>query len=266
MALGKRESVVTYIDTHFHLEPADDLPALLARAAAAEVAQLILAGGPVGQLPTLLARIAPYPQVFAAIGVHPHEAAQFADAELPAYRELATTWPRACAIGEIGLDYHYAFSPPQRQREVLGAFLDLAKAAGLPAILHCREAEEDTHALLRERLGGRHPFVVHCFTGTPAWAERFLALGGHLSYTGILTFPKAENVRASLRVTPLDRLMFETDSPYLAPLPHRGRRNEPAFVPLVVARAAQELGLSPEELAARSTAIARQFFQLPAPG
>jgi TatD DNase family protein len=249
-----------YFDTHFHLSPTDDLPHLLSQARTAGVTRLLLAGAPVGQMAAYLARIAAHPEIVAAVGVHPHEAADF-DGDYAAYAQLSQA-SQVRAIGEIGLDYHYNHSPAPIQREVLRRFLQLARERGLPAVIHCREAYEDTEAILRDELGGQHRFVVHCFSGTPAWAERFLALGGYLSYTGLITFPKAENVRESLRVTPLDRVFFETDSPYLAPIPHRGKPNQPAFVPLVVARAAQELGQDPTAFAHYSTATAERFFGL----
>ena len=248
-------------DTHFHLEAQDDPGALVARAQVAGVTRLLLAGAGAGEAAALLDRVAPHPAIYAAVGVHPHEAAQ-APADVAAYRALAAR-PRVVAIGEIGLDYHYDHSPRDVQRRVFADFLALARELDLPAIVHCREAHADCVALLRDGLGGQHRFVVHCFSGTVAEGAEFLALGGWLSYTGMLTFPKAENVRAALRATPLDRVMFETDAPYLAPVPHRGKRNEPAFLPGVVARAATELGLSFAELAARSTANAERFFALP---
>ncbi len=248
----------TYVDTHFHLEPEDDLDAMVAAAREAGVVWMLVAGAPVGQMATVLERIDPHPMVYAAAGVHPHEADQF-DGDMALYERLAEH-PRVKAIGEIGLDYHYDFSDRARQRQVLAQFLALAAKTGKPAILHTREADADVYRLLQEHLPPGHPFVVHCFTGTVEWARRYVELGGWLSFTGILTFPKAENVRDAMRAVPLDRLMFETDSPYLAPKPFRGKRNQPAFVVHTVAHAAETLGLPAEELATLTTANAGRFF------
>lgn len=247
-------------DTHFHLEPEDDLEAMYARATEAGVGWLLVAGASVGKLDDVLKRIAPYPNVYAAVGVHPHEAEEF-DGDLAFYRQRAAQ-DQVKAIGEIGLDYFYDTAPRQEQRETLGHFLDLAAETGLPAIIHCREAEDDCFALLQDHLPQNHPFVVHCFTGTPQWAEKFLSIGGWLSFTGILTFNRADNVRDAISVVPLDRLMFETDSPYLAPVPKRGKRNEPAFVRHVVEYAADFLDLPLDELTETTTRNAFRFFQI----
>lgn len=252
-----------YFDTHFHLDPEDDPAALVARAQAAGVAWLLAAGTTAGNHAALLARLAPFPGVFVALGVHPHEAEKATD-DVAQCRALLAN-PQVRAIGEIGLDYYYDTAPRAVQRRVCRDFLELAAASGKPAILHCRDTNDqdayaDALALLADTLPAGHPFVVHCYTGTVTWAERFLARGGYLSYTGLITFKKADNVRAALRITPRERLFFETDSPYLAPVPHRGERNQPANLPLVAARAAAELGLPLPELVAQATANARRFF------
>ncbi len=249
-----------FFDTHFHLDADDDLTELVEAAAPAGVTRMLAAGAAVGKTAQLLERVEPLPQVFAAAGIHPHEAAAF-DGDLVRFREW-TLHPKVKAVGEIGLDYHYDHSPREQQQEVFRRFLELAVQEDLPAIVHIREAYDDALALLREVLGGNHPFVVHCFSGTPAWAERFLELGAMISFTGLITFKKADDIRAALRVVPVERLMFETDSPYLAPVPHRGRRNQPAYVRHVVERAAMELGAALDELAAATTANARAFFQV----
>ncbi len=247
-------------DTHFHLEPEDDLAGMVERARLADVRWMLLAGASVEHISETLARLERYPTVYAAAGVHPHEAEVF-KGELGPYEELLQQ-EQVKAVGEIGLDYHYDFADRRRQRRVLESFLGLAAAWQLPAVIHSREADEDCHAMLRDCLPEGHPFVVHCFTGTTQWAQRYLDIGGHLSFTGILTFGKADNVRESLRLVPLDRLMFETDSPYLAPKPHRGKRNEPAFVRHVVEGAARILEMDAEELAERTTETALHFFDV----
>ncbi len=138
----------------------------------------------------------------------------------------------------------------------------MARQTALPAIIHVRDAFAEAHELLAGTLAGEHDFVLHCFSGGPAEAEKFLALGGMISFTGLITFKKAETVRAALRVVPLDRLMFETDSPYLAPEPFRGKRNQPAYLGKIIERAAAELNVDVEELSAATTRNARRFFRL----
>ena len=247
-------------DTHFHLAANGDLAATVARAAAAGVDRLLVAGAELGCAEAALAQVQPFPGVYAAVGVHPHEAEQCPD-DLEPYRRLAAV-EKVRAIGEIGLDYYYEHSPRERQRQVFRQFLLLARESGLPAIVHCREAYDDCIAMLEEVLVGEHPFVVHCYSGTPEWAKRFLALGAYISFTGLITFNKADNVRAALRGVPLDRVMFETDSPYLAPTPHRGKPNEPAYMIHIIERAASEYGLEVQEMIDLSTANALRFFGL----
>lgn len=203
---------------------------------------------------------------FFAAGVHPHEAA--AHLAAPADFRGFCRAERCVAVGEIGLDYYYEFSCAAEQRRVLAEFLGLALEYRLPAILHCRDREgseaayRDLHAALADFAGVGGRMVVHCFTGSPDWAEKFLALGACLGVTGIVTFPKAENVRAAVRLIPADRLLLETDSPYLAPVPFRGKPCSPGFLPLVAARVAAERGVDPVELAAQTTANGRRLFQL----
>ena len=150
----------------------------------------------------------------------------------------------ACAIGEIGLDYHYDFSPREVQQDVFRAQIRLARQRDLPIIIHTREATDDTFAILEEEGGAAIRGVFHCFTGDVAMAQRALAIGFYLSYAGILTFPKAEELREAARVTPIDRLLSETDAPFLAPVPFRGKRNEPAYVTRVVQTLAELHGQS----------------------
>ncbi|MDP7396607.1 MAG: TatD family hydrolase [Lentisphaeria bacterium] len=248
-------------DTHFHLAPGDELGAIAARALAAGVTRLLVAGAAVGEAEAVLGQVAAVPAVFAAVGVHPHEAGKF-DGDIGYYRGLAGH-RRVRAIGEIGLDYYYDNAPCDTQKAVFRQFLELARETGLPAVVHCRDAYDDCYALLAECLDGG-PFVVHCYTGTVEWAQRFLALGGHLSFTGILTFPRSDDVRAAFHSVPLDRLMFETDSPYLAPVPLRGRVNEPANVAHIVTYAADVLEMPAAELAAVTTTNALEFFGITA--
>ncbi len=184
--------------------------------------------------------IAAWPAVRFGVGLHPHQAARFAgrEADVAAFvREAIASIPHTRALGEIGLDYHYDFAPKAVQRAVFSAQVGLARELGLPVIIHTREAEDDTLAILREESGGALRGVLHCFTGTPRLADEALALGMHISFAGIVTFPKAASLRGIAKLVPADRLLCETDSPYLAPAPYRGKRNEPAWV----VRVAEEL-------------------------
>jgi TatD DNase family protein len=246
------------IDSHCHLageEFAGDLEAVVSRAQAAGLtsALCILAAGDEAESARAAGVAAAWPEVRFAAGIHPHQAGEFAGrlAEgLDAVRR-ALDQHKACAIGEIGLDYHYDFSPRDVQQEVFRAQLQLAAERGLPVIIHTREATDDTFRLIED--AGRVRGVFHCFTGDQAMARRAAAVDFYVSFAGILTFPKAEEIRAAAVVVPLDRLLVETDSPYLAPVPHRGKRNEPAFVVEVAARLAGLRGMPPAGLAAQVT-------------
>jgi TatD DNase family protein len=226
------------IDSHCHLagvEFAADLEAVIARAREGGIRRclVILAADDDEEFERAANVAAAWPDVRFAVGVHPHQAHKFADnpeaaAGLTASRlEIV---PAACAIGEIGLDYHYDFSPPAVQQAVFRAQLRLARARSLPVVIHTREAEDDTLRLIGEESGGALGGVFHCFTGGPAAAARALATGFHLSIPGIVTFATAGELRQAVSEVPAGRLLIETDSPYLAPIPYRGKRNEPAFV------------------------------------
>ena len=242
------------IDSHTHLDDAqfsEDRAAVIERARAAGVERM-LAIGTGGGPPDLEAgvRLADeYPFVLASVGVHPHDAAKATEATFERLGELAVH-PKVVAIGEIGLDYHYDFSPRDVQRAVFSRQLAIAAEAALPIIIHTREAWDDTFEILRREWRGEG--VVHCFTGDAAQARQALDGGFHLAFGGVLTFPKAEPVREAARLTPADRLLIETDCPYLAPVPHRGKRNEPAFVAETARRLAEVRGQTVEEIAERT--------------
>ena len=231
------------IDSHCHLADetfARDLAAVVSRAKDAGLERILVvleAGNE--QEAAQAARVEQlWPETRFAIGVHPQQAHQFAaDPEQAAavVRAQLESTPTARAIGEIGLDYHYDFSPRDVQAAVFRAQVRLAREQRRPVVIHTREADEDTLAILREEAGGELRGVLHCFTGTPALARAGLDLGFYISLAGIITFPKAADLRDTVRAVPLDRLLTETDSPFLAPVPHRGKRNEPAHVARVVA-------------------------------
>ena len=198
-------------------------------------------------------------------GVHPHRAGLFAGrgaAAAALVEARLASDPLTRAIGEVGLDYHYDFSPRDAQRAVFAAQIGLARDRGLPLVVHSREADDDTIDLLLREGGGKVRGVFHCFSGEKRLAERALGLGFHLSFSGIITFPKASAVREAAAIVPLDRVLAETDCPYLAPVPHRGRRNEPAWVAATIRALA---GIHGVDGAERASATARNYRALFAP-
>ena len=194
--------------------------------------------------------------VWATAGVHPHEASGGIDG-----LEALMDRPEVVAVGEAGLDYHYDHSPRPVQRQVFAAQVDLANRRGLPLVVHSRSAWDDTLSVL-DREGVPARTVMHCFTGGPEEAEECLRRGAVLSFSGIVTFPKAAEVRDAARICPLDRLLVETDSPYLAPVPHRGRKNRPALVGVVGAAVAGAKGVDVSEVEEATWATARAFYGL----
>jgi TatD DNase family protein len=257
------------IDSHCHLADetfASDLEAVVARAkeAGLERALVVLEAGNKKEAAQAERVGALWPETRVTIGVHPHQAHQFAGGPGRAARVVREQFegtPAARAVGEIGLDYHYDFSPRDVQQAVFRAQLRLARELDRPVVIHTREADEATLAILREEGGGGLRGVLHCFTGNDALADAGLALGLFVSLAGIVTFPKAAALRDTARRVPLDRLLVETDSPFLAPVPYRGKRNEPAYVARVVAALAVMHGVPPEPLAERTTANFHTLFR-----
>jgi len=257
------------IDSHCHLSSSafdEDRDAALDRALEAGVAQVL----DIGCWPDAAARDRSVelaerrPEVSSALAVHPHDVARMAPDSLDHVRDRCAH-PRVVAVGETGLDYHYDRSPPDEQRRWFRRFLELAGELSLPCIVHSRSADEDTVRILREVDAGALRGVVHCFTGGPALADVVLELGWSLGITGIVTYKNAEDVVDAARRAPLDRLLVETDAPYLAPVPRRGRRNEPAYVAHTVARLAELRELGADEVARATADNARRLFGLPAP-
>ncbi len=244
------------VDSHCHLDDeqfAADRDATIERARAAGVERMMAIGTGDGppDLSTGIRLADQYPFIYATIGVHPHNAAKATEKTLFDLAELESH-PKVLAIGEIGLDYHYDFSPRDVQRGVFTDQLRLAAHALKPIVIHTREAWDDTLAVIREH-GLPHGGIMHCFTGGPKEAEQALALGFHLSFGGIVTFPKAREIRDAAALTPADRLLVETDAPYLAPVPNRGKRNEPAFIVETVRRLAEIRGTTAEDIAGITT-------------
>lgn len=256
------------IDSHAHLDGPDfdaDRDEVLARARAAGVTTIVCVGA-AGDLATAERTVAiaeREPDVYATVGVHPHDAAKLQDDWWPRLRELAGH-PRVVAIGETGLDYHYDHSPHDLQQQRFAEFVALGRELGKPIVCHVRDAHDDARRILADGGAAEVGAVIHCFTGTPDDAAAYRDLGLYVSFSGIVTFKggSAQPIRDAVRQVPLDRILVETDCPYLAPVPMRGRRNEPAFVVHTAEVVAREAGVEVAELAAATVANTRRFFRL----
>lgn len=268
--------MTTLFDTHCHLDANryhGDVDGVLARARAAGVGRLCAIGLVDAEEPTpgvagaesmvTLAR-AHSDWIVAAVGLHPHDARVSTDALLADLERLARD-PQVVAVGETGLDFHYDHSPREVQREVFRRFIDLAKRVKKPLIIHTREAPEDTLAILYEEGARDVGGIIHCFSEDPNFAKRALELNFISSFSGIVTFKTATAVREAARVQPLDALLVETDAPYLAPVPFRGKRNEPAYVTRTAQVIAELRGVTVEEIATATTHNACRLFGLPIP-
>jgi TatD DNase family protein len=273
-------TTASFTDSHCHLEAADfrredgsdERDEVVARALAAGVGQMICvgSGGSLAEVDNAIAFAERYPSIWAAVGIHPHDAKNVTDEILARIEALAAGHPRVVAVGETGLDYHYDHSPRDRQAEVLRAFVAIARRTGKPVSLHLRGKEPrslgDAHAdaqriLSEERIheiGG----VVHCFTGTKDDAVRYVELGLHISLSGVVTFKSASAIREAAAWIPDDRLLVETDCPYMAPVPFRGKRNEPAYVVHTARFVADLRGVPVERLAQVTTDNAKRLFRL----
>ena len=260
------------IDSHAHPEFSQfdaDRAAMLDRARAAGVETLLAIGSgtsPTERLDAAIPFAEQHDWIYATVGIHPHDAAAATEDHFARLDELSRH-PRVLAWGEMGLDYYYDHSPRDVQQRVFRRQLAQARAAKQPVIIHCRDAWDDCLAILDEGwrstgLGG----IFHCFSGTLAQAQRGMDIGFLISFAGNLTYPKAQNLRDVARDIPLDRILTETDSPFLAPQGHRGKRNEPAFVVEVAQALANVRNLAPDELAAATAANFRRLFQLGEPG
>jgi TatD DNase family protein len=263
-----------FVDSHAHLDGErfdPDRDQVLARARESGIETILAIGigtGP-GSLDCAIHLAAQHDFIYATIGIHPHEAKLASDSDFMELEQLATR-PKVIAWGEIGLDYYYDHSPREVQKQVFLKQLDLARSAKLPVIIHCRPSEgsenawEDCLNLLQGHwsssgFGG----ILHCFTGTPAHAKRALDIGFMVSFAGNITFPKAQQIRDAAKEVPLDRILVETDCPFLAPVPHRGKRNEPAFVIHVARQLGEIRGLLTQEIGFQTAKNFYRFFHLP---
>lgn len=254
------------IDTHAHLDEQafeQDLPEVLQRAAEAGVSHILSIGITAETSRNAVALAEQYPQVFAVVGVQPNYVSQAKPGDWETIEDLAAH-PRVVAIGETGLDRYWDYAPIDEQTGWFDRHLELSRTIGKPFVVHCREAEADVVRQLETAAKGS-PLsgVMHSFAGDAGTARACLDLGLHLSFSGMVTYKKNEALRQTAAATPLDRLLVETDAPYLAPLPHRGKRNEPAHVAHTAAGLARLFGISPDEFAAATTRNAMNLFRLP---
>ena len=259
---GELPTQWTLVDSHCHLDFDDfsgDLNGIVARARVAGIGRMVSISTRVKQRAGLLAIVDRFPDVYCSIGTHPHHAHEELDlgtADLVAL----TRHPKTVALGEAGLDYHYDLSPREAQERGFRNHIAAARETGLPLVIHSREADADMAAILEEETGkGAFPAVLHCYTGGPDLAHRAIALGLFISFTGILTFKKSDELRAIAAELPADRILVETDAPYLAPGRHRGKRNEPSYVVETAKVLAQTRNVAFEEIARQTT---DNFFRL----
>lgn len=256
------------IDSHAHLDHEKfegEVSEVVARAAAVGVGQIICIASDLGSTERTLALARCHDDIFASAGIHPHEASAASEGDMAQVAKLAED-PCIVAVGETGLDYHYDFSPRQTQLDNFVANIELSLAVGKPLVIHVREAHEDALKTLGEFASSGAGGVIHCFTGDRAQAEAYVGLGYYISFSGIVTFRNADAIREAAAWVPADRFLVETDSPYLAPIPHRGKRNEPAYVVHTAKKLAEVRGTSFEDLALQSLDNTRRLFCLPGRG
>jgi TatD DNase family protein len=254
------------IDSHAHIQGKEytgETAAVIERARAVGVEQIVVVGG-AGDMSSNTDAVAladSFENIYATVGMHPHDAKDVGSDGLQKLKDL-TLHPKVIAVGETGLDYYYDHSPRDVQRRVFAQFIRMARETELPIVVHERDAASDGAELLQSEGEDKLRGVIHCFTGNYEAARAYLDLGFYISFTGIITFKNADALRNVVRRAPLERMLVETDSPYLTPVPHRGKRNEPAYVRLVAETVANVKGVSLEEVARVTTDNTRQLFRI----
>ncbi|CUW44473.1 hydrolase, TatD family [Brucella vulpis] len=257
------------VDSHCHLDFADFEPerdAVVQRALDAGIKRMVTISTRVRKFDVIRTLAETYEAVYCSVGTHPNNAHEELDITADDLVRLAEH-PKVVAIGEAGLDYHYDYAPKEAQQQGFLAHIDAARRTQLPLVIHARSADADMAEILeKETEKGAFPFILHCFSSGRALAEKGIELGGYISFSGILTFKNSADIREVASIVPRDRLLVETDAPYLAPVPHRGKRNEPSFVQHTAAVLAETIGVSPEEIAAiNSDNVFRLFSKMPRP-
>lgn len=247
------------IDTHAHLEMLEGIPEIIQRAKDSGVERIVAASSDLPSSKRSLEISRNFPGVFVAVGIHPHEASSLSDEVFCEIESLAAE-QRVLAIGETGLDYHYMHSPREAQIYSFRRHIELAKRARLPLVIHVRDAHEDVLKVLRGESTRDIGAVIHCFTGDYRTAKEYVDEGFYISFSGIITFKNAEDIREAARKIPIESILVETDSPYLAPIPFRGRKNEPAYVKYVAQKIAELRGVSFEEMEEKTTDNAKNLF------
>src|SRR3989338_2494288 len=240
-----------------------DQSAVIQRATEAGISRLITIGTDIEDSRQAIAIAEKYDIIYAAVGIHPHDVKDITDTDSISViiKELASN-KKVVALGETGLDYHYMHSPAKTQQEHFRLEIFLAKSLGLPVIVHSREAKDDTLQILKEEQIELTGGVLHCFSGDMEMAEKAMEMGLYISFSGVITFKKATNILDIVKLIPLDRILIETDAPFLTPVPHRGRRNEPAYVKHVAEKIAEVKELSYDEVAGQTTENAKSLFHL----
>ncbi|MEM9839217.1 MAG: TatD family hydrolase [Pseudomonadota bacterium] len=251
-----------FVDSHVNLhgeQYTDDLAEVLARAQVAGVGAMLMISDQLASTDAIREVTSRSAAFRRTVGVHPHHANKHPDLTAQTLIDLAAE-PDVAGIGECGLDYHYEYSPRADQQRVFAAHIAASQETGLPLVVHTRNADDDIQAALQEAYAERpFPLLLHCYTSGQALMQAGLELGGYVAFSGIITFKKADDVRERARETPLDRLLIETDCPYLAPVPHRGRRNEPSYVPLVAEKLAE---IKDEPIRVIEEATTENYFRL----
>lgn len=257
---------MSFFDTHTHLPDGasdEDAETIIAEACAADVTQMLFAGTSLEDIPQYLRLTEKFPgKVYCSAGIHPENVLGLDAAQaLPVLREWCRH-PGVAAVGEVGLDAHCAEASPEEQERVFAAMMALAVECALPVVIHCREAFERCYALVQDNLPDGYPILLHCFADGPREQELWLKRGAFFSYNGMCSFKKADNIRETLRLCPDERLLLETDAPYLAPVPYRGKPNASKFIPVIAQAIAQERSTTVENIAALTSSNARRFFRL----